>query len=123
VSQGVSLVRLSSVSGQNGAEFHIKPLAAGASPRGRPGGDPIVQSALAAHAVVIPLGLGGAVSPAMFTGQTVLLAGPAGGKTAIGYAAGVVLIRDGRRHCAVGRAISLPTGRAAKSVEVGRKLG
>ena len=46
---------------------------------------------LAALAVVIPLGLGGAVSPVMLTEQTVLLAGPDGRRAGVRYAAGVVL--------------------------------
>ncbi len=66
---------------------------------------------LAALAVVIPLGLGGAISPVMLTEQTVLLAGPAGGRAGVRYAAGVV----GTTFVFVvaivlfGRAISLPT--------------
>jgi Sap-like sulfolipid-1-addressing protein len=75
-------------------------------PRGR-----IVRSVLAALAVVIPLGLGGAVSPVMLTEQTVLLAGPAGGRAGVGYAAGVVLTTFVIVVAIVlfGRAISLPT--------------
>ena len=46
---------------------------------------------LAALAVVIPLGLGGAVSPVMLTEQTALLAGPDGRRAGVRYAAGVVL--------------------------------
>jgi hypothetical protein len=69
------------------------------------------RSVLAALAVVIPLGLGGAVSPVMLTEQTVLLAGPDGGRAGMRYAAGVVLTTF---VIAVaierfGRAISLPT--------------
>jgi Sap, sulfolipid-1-addressing protein len=66
---------------------------------------------LAALAVVIPLGLGGAVSPVMLTEQTVLLAGPAGGRAGVGYAAGVVLTTFVIVVAIVlfGRAISLPT--------------
>lgn len=66
---------------------------------------------LAALAVVIPLGLGGAVSPVMLTEQTVLLAGPDGGKAAMRYAAGVVLTTAVIVVAIVlfGRAISLPT--------------
>ena len=45
---------------------------------------------LAALAVVIPLGLGGAISPVMLTEQTVLLASPAGVQAAVRYALGVV---------------------------------
>ena len=44
---------------------------------------------LAALAVLIPLGLGGAVSPVMLTEQTGL-SGPDGGRAAVRYAAGVV---------------------------------
>lgn len=66
---------------------------------------------LAALAVVIPLGLGGAVSPVMLTEQTVLLAGPDGGRAAMRYAAGVVLTTAVIVVAIVlfGRAISLPT--------------
>jgi len=70
-----------------------------------------VLSVLAALAVVIPLGLGGAVSPVMLTEQTVLLAGPDGGRAAVRYAAGVVLTTFAIVVALVlfGRAISLPT--------------
>ena len=66
---------------------------------------------LAALAVVIPLGLGGAVSPVMLTEQTVLLAGPAGGRAGVRYAAGVVFTTFVIVVAIVlfGRAISLPT--------------
>ena len=66
---------------------------------------------LAALAVVIPLGLGGAVSPVMLTEQTTLLAGPDGGRAAVRYAAGVVLTAFVIVVAIVlfGRAISLPT--------------
>jgi uncharacterized membrane protein YbhN (UPF0104 family) len=66
---------------------------------------------LAALAVVIPLGLGGAVSPVMLTEQTVLLAGPDSGRAAVRYAAGVVLTALVIVVAIVlfGRAISLPT--------------
>ena len=66
---------------------------------------------LAALAVVIPLGLGGAVSPVMLTEQTTLLAGPDGGRAAVRYAAGVVLTTAVIVVAIVlfGRAISLPT--------------
>ena len=66
---------------------------------------------LVALAVVIPLGLGGAVSPVMLTEQTVLL--PA--RTVVGqgprYAAGIVLTTFVIVVAVVlfGRAISLPT--------------
>ena len=71
----------------------------------------IVRSVLAALAVVIPLGLGGAVSPVMLTEQTVLLAGPDGGRAGVRYAAGVVLTTFVIVVAIVlfGRAISLPT--------------
>ena len=72
---------------------------------------PIVRSVLAALAVIIPLGLGGAISPVMLTEQTVLLAGSDGGRAGARYAAGVILTT-----CVIvvaivlfGRAISLPT--------------
>ena len=66
---------------------------------------------LAALAVVIPLGLVGAVSPVMLTEQTVLLAGPDGGRAAVRYAAGVVITTFVIVAAIVlfGRAISLPT--------------
>jgi hypothetical protein len=66
---------------------------------------------LAALAVVIPLGLGGAVSPVMLTEQTVLLAGPDGGRAGVRYAGGVVLTTFVIVVALVlfGRAISLPT--------------
>ncbi len=66
---------------------------------------------LAALAVVIPLGLGGAVSPVMLTEQTVLLARPDGSRAAVRYAAGVVLTTFVIVIAIVlfGRAISLPT--------------
>jgi hypothetical protein len=66
---------------------------------------------LAALAVVVPLGLGGAVSPVMLTEQTVLLAGPDGGSAGLRYAAGVVLTTFVIVVAIVlfGRAISLPT--------------
>jgi threonine/homoserine/homoserine lactone efflux protein len=65
---------------------------------------------LEALAVVIPLGLGGAVSPVMLTEQTVLLAGPDGRRTGVRYAAGVVLTAFVIVVAIVlfGRAISLP---------------
>ncbi len=66
---------------------------------------------LAALAVVIPLGLGGAISPVMLTEQSVLLAGPSGGRSAARYAAGVILTTLLIVVAIVlfGRAISLPT--------------
>ena len=66
---------------------------------------------LAALAVVVPLGLAGAVSPVMLTEQTVLLAGPDGGRAGVRYAAGVVLTTFVIVVAIVlfGRAISLPT--------------
>ena len=66
---------------------------------------------LSALAVVIPLGLGGAVSPVMLTEQTVLLAGPSGGRAGLRYASGVVLTASVIVVAIVlfGRAISLPT--------------
>jgi hypothetical protein len=65
---------------------------------------------LAALAVVIPLGLGGAVSPVMLTEQTALLAGPDGRRAGVRYAAGVVLATLVVVVALVlfGRAISLP---------------
>jgi hypothetical protein len=71
----------------------------------------IVRAVLAALAVVIPLGLGGAVSPLMLTEQTVLLARPDGGRAGLRYAAGVVLTVFVIVVALVlfGRAISLPT--------------
>jgi hypothetical protein len=66
---------------------------------------------LAALAVVIPLGLAGAVSPVMLTEQSVLLARPDGGSAAARYAAGVVLATFVFVVAILlfGRAISLPT--------------
>ena len=66
---------------------------------------------LAALAVVVPLGLAGAVSPVMLTEQTVLLAGPSGGRAGVRYAAGVVLTTFVIVVAIVlfGRALSLPT--------------
>jgi formate hydrogenlyase subunit 4 len=66
---------------------------------------------LAALAVVVPLGLAGAVSPVMLSEQTVLLAGSDGGRAGLGYAAGVVLTAFVIVVAIVlfGRAISLPT--------------
>jgi hypothetical protein len=76
-----------------------------------PADAPIVTWVLEALAVVIPLGLGGAVSPVMLTEQTVLLAGPDGRRTGVRYAAGVVLTAFVIVVAIVlfGRAISLPT--------------
>ncbi len=66
---------------------------------------------LAALAVVVPLGLGGAVSPVMLTEQTVLLSGPDGRRAGMRYAAGVVLATFVIVVAIVlfGHAISLPT--------------
>ena len=66
---------------------------------------------LAALAVVIPLGLGGAISPVMLTEQTVLLASPAGVRAAVRYALGVVGTTLAFVVAIVlfGQAISLPT--------------
>ena len=77
----------------------------------RPQGETYSPAVLAALAVVIPLGLGGAVSPVMLTEQTVLLAGPDGGRAAVRYAAGVILTTFVIVVAIVlfGRAISLPT--------------
>jgi len=62
-------------------------------------------------AVVIPLGLGGAISPVMLTEQAVLLAGPEGASAGVSYAAGVVLTTFMIVVAIVlfGRAIALPT--------------
>jgi hypothetical protein len=62
-------------------------------------------------ALVIPLGLGGAVSPVMLTEQTVLLAGADGARAGAHYAAGVVLTAFVIVAAIMlfGRAISLPT--------------
>jgi hypothetical protein len=72
---------------------------------------PIVRSVLAALTVVVPLGVGRAVSPVMLTEQTVLLAGPDGGRAGMRYAAGVVLTTFVIVVAIVlfGRTISLPT--------------
>jgi len=45
---------------------------------------------LAALALVLPLGLGGAISPVMLTEQTVLLAGAGGIRAGTFYAVGVL---------------------------------
>ena len=60
---------------------------------------------------MIPLGLGGAVSPIMLTEQTVLLSGPDGGRAGVRYAAGVVLTAFVFVVAFVlfGHALSLPT--------------
>jgi hypothetical protein len=66
---------------------------------------------LAVLALVVPLGLGGAVSPVMLSEQTVLLAGPGGRRASLGYAAGVIgtLLVVVGAIVLFGRAISLPT--------------
>ena len=66
---------------------------------------------LAALAVVIPLGLAGAISPVLLTEQTVVLGGPDGRRAGVRYAAGVVLTTFVAVVVIVlfGRAISLPT--------------
>jgi hypothetical protein len=66
---------------------------------------------LAALAVVLPLGLGGAVSPVMLTEQTVLLAGPGGVGAGTRFAVGVIgtLVVVVGAIVLFGRAISLPT--------------
>ena len=66
---------------------------------------------LAALAIIIPLGLGGAISPVMLTEQSVLIAGPDGSRAAVRYAAGVILASFAIVVAFVlfGRAISLPT--------------
>jgi threonine/homoserine/homoserine lactone efflux protein len=76
-----------------------------------PDSDRIVPSVLATLAVVIPLGLAGAVSPVMLTEQTVLLAGRDGARAGVRYAAGVVLTTFVIVVAIVlfGRAIALPT--------------
>ena len=43
-------------------------------------------------ALVLPLGLGGAVSPVMLTEQTVLLAGPGGVRAGTRFALGAVIV-------------------------------
>ena len=65
----------------------------------------------AALAVVLPLGLGGAVSPVMLTEQTVLLAGPGGLRAATRYATGVLgtLLVIVGALVLFGRAIAPPT--------------
>jgi threonine/homoserine/homoserine lactone efflux protein len=59
----------------------------------------------------MPLGLCGAVSPVILTEQTLLLAGPDGGRAGVRYAAGVVLTTLVVVVAIVlfGRAVSLPT--------------
>jgi hypothetical protein len=65
----------------------------------------------AALALVLPLGLGGAVSPVMLTEQTVLLAGPGGARAGARFANGAILVLTLIVIAIVlfGRAISLPT--------------
>jgi hypothetical protein len=46
---------------------------------------------LAALTLILPLGLGGAVSPVLLTEQTLLLAGPDGRRAGVRFTAGVVL--------------------------------
>lgn len=62
-------------------------------------------------ALVLPLGLGGAVSPVMLTEQTVLLAGPGGVRAGARFAIGAILALTLIVIAIVlfGRAISLPT--------------
>jgi Sap-like sulfolipid-1-addressing protein len=90
--------------------YRIRGACRAASPTPRADA-PIVTWVLAALAVVIPLGLGGAVSPVMLTEQTVLLAGPDGLRAGVRYAAGVVVTAIVVVVASVlfGRAISLPT--------------
>ena len=66
---------------------------------------------LAALALVLPLGLGGALSPVMLAEQTVLLAGAGGIRTGTFYAAGVLgtLLVIVGGIVLFGQAISLPT--------------
>jgi hypothetical protein len=62
-------------------------------------------------ALVLPLGLGGAISPVMLTEQTVLLAGPGGVRAGTRFALGAVIALMLIVIAVVrfGRAISLPT--------------
>jgi Sap, sulfolipid-1-addressing protein len=62
-------------------------------------------------ALVLPLGLGGAVSPVMLTEQTVILAGPGGVRAGTRFALGAVIALTLIVIAVVlfGRAISLPT--------------
>ena len=62
-------------------------------------------------ALVVPLGLAGAVSPVLLTEQTVLLAGPGGYRAGLRFAAGagLVLLIIVCTLVLFGRAISLPT--------------
>src|SRR5919112_2393447 len=66
---------------------------------------------LAALALILPLGLGGAISPVMFTEQTVLLAGPGGVRAGTRFALGAIiaLMLIVIAIVLFGRAISLPT--------------
>ena len=66
---------------------------------------------LATLALVVPLGLAGAVSPVLLTEQTVLLAGPGGARAGVRFAAGaaLVLLIIVCTLVLFGRAISLPT--------------
>ena len=66
---------------------------------------------LGTFALVVPLGLAGAVSPVLLTEQTVLLAGPGGYRAGLRFAAGagLVLLIIVCTLVLFGRAISLPT--------------
>jgi hypothetical protein len=65
----------------------------------------------AALTLILPLGLGGAISPVMFTEQTVLLAGPGGVRAGARFALGAIIALTLIVIAIVlfGRAISLPT--------------
>ena len=65
----------------------------------------------AALALVLPLGLGGAISPVMLTEQTVLLAGAGGIRAGTFYAAGVQRTQNGNVGAIwqFGQAFSLPS--------------
>jgi hypothetical protein len=70
-----------------------------------------LPTVLAALALVLPLGLGGAISPVMLTEQTVLLAGAGGIRAGTFYAVGVLgtLLVIVGAIVLFGQAISLPT--------------
>ncbi len=65
---------------------------------------------LSVLAVLLPIGLAGAVSPVLLTEQTVLLSGPGGRRVSTAFAAGVILVLAALVAALVifGRAIELP---------------
>ena len=66
---------------------------------------------------MLPLGLGSAISPMMFTEQTVLLAGPGGVRASTRYALGAIgtLVVVVGIVVLFGRAVSLPTAQIGRA--------